>query len=41
MCGRYSIFQIANTDEIEERFDVTLPESVEPRYNAEIGRAHV
>jgi len=38
MCGRYSIFQIANTDEVEERFDVTLPESVEPRYNAAPGQ---
>ena len=38
MCGRYSIFQIAHTDEIEERFDATLPESVEPRCNAAPGQ---
>ena len=38
MCGRYSIFQIANTDEIEERFGATLPEKVEPRYNAAPGQ---
>lgn len=38
MCGRYSIFQIANPDEIEERFGASVPENVEPRYNAAPGQ---
>jgi hypothetical protein len=38
MCGRYSIFQIANTGEIEERFGATLPEEIEPRYDAAPGQ---
>lgn len=38
MCGRYSIFQIANTDEIEDRFGASVPEGIEPRYNAAPGQ---
>jgi len=32
MCGRYSLF--APPDEVESRFDATLVEAFEPRYNA-------
>lgn len=38
MCGRYTIFQIANTDTIEDRFGVTISEDIEPRYNAAPGQ---
>ena len=32
MCGRYTI--IAKAEEIEKRFNVHVPESYQPRYNA-------
>ena len=38
MCGCYSIFQIANADEIEERFGASVPGGIEPRYNVAPGQ---
>lgn len=36
MCGRYSLF--APPADIEERFDVAVPETYQPRYNAAPGQ---
>lgn len=36
MCGRYSLF--ARRGVIEERFDVTVPDDIEPTYNAAPGQ---
>jgi len=38
MCGRYSIFQITDTEAVEKRFDATVSEEIEPRYNAAPGQ---
>lgn len=37
MCGRYSLFTPATT--LEDRFDATFPEDLEPRYNCAPGQS--
>lgn len=38
MCGRYTIFQITDSDEIEDRFGATPQRDLPPRYNAAPGQ---
>lgn len=38
MCGRYTIFQITDSDEIKDRFGATPWRDLPPRYNAAPGQ---